>query len=261
MKKKIFLLILALFLLTGCSVQYNVDITDNTVRLDGKLVETDPNRWEEIVIHNEPDKEDHYIDPDYCKNGNCGMEDMDEEDTNLSDLRFSELVDLKTINLETKMEGLERLKTDTELGILAKKEVSYRDKKQIKALPGIGTCYQHFSVVNNLDNDGIILSTSNKNLCFEHYDNLDEIVIKLKTNHEVKEHNADEVLDGEYIWKINKINYDNKSIQINLLNKTTKKLDLSLLISLCSVILVVVIIASIFVINLSIKSKKANKIK
>lgn len=261
MKKKIFLLILTLFLLTGCSVQYNVDITDNQISIDGKLVETDPNRWEEIVIHNETDKEDHYMDPEYCKNGNCGMEDMDEEDTDLSDLRYSELVDLKTINFETKMEGLERLKTDTELGIIAKKEVTFSDKKGIKNLPGIKTCYKHFSVVNNLSNDGVIFSTSNKNLCFENYHNLDEIIIKLKTNHEVKEHNADEVKDGEYIWKINKINYDNKNIQINLLNKTKKKLDLSLLISLCSVILVVVIVVGIFVVNLSIKSKKANKIK
>lgn len=261
MEKKILLLILALFLLTGCSVQYNIDITDNQISIDGKLVETDQNRWEEIVIHNEADKEDHYMDPEYCKNGNCGMEDMDEEDTNLSDLRYSELVDLKTINFETKVEGLERLKTDTELGILARKKANYRDKNEIKRLPGIKTCYKYFSVVNNPSNDGVIFSTSNKNLCFENYNNLDEIVIKLKTNHEVKEHNADEVINGEYVWKINKINYDNKGIQINLLNKTKKKMDLSLLISLCSVILIVVIVVGIFVINLSIKSKKANKIK
>lgn len=258
MKKKLWLLILAVFLFTGCSVEYNIEITDNQITMDGELLETDELIWNKEIIQNKLENIDFNQDPNYCTEDTCGIMDGEPD---LSSLTFRELIDLKTINKESKIEGLEKISDVGKLGISAKKTINYSNKDAIKELPGITTCYKNFSVVENPNQDGIIISTSNKNLCFEMYDILEDITVKLKTNHEVESHNADEVIDGEYIWKVNKNNYNNKSIQLNLLNKTHKKANFSLLILLGGAILVIVTMIGLIVINVYIKSNRANTIK
>ncbi len=258
MKKKLVLLLFAIFLLSGCSVEYNIDITDRKITLDGVLLETDESNWNKVIIQNDDEKIDHNVDPNYCMDGSCGIQDgaMD-----TSSLTYSQLVDLKTIDPDAKIEGLTRIKDVGRLGISAKKTIDYKDKKSLKELPGVSTCYKYFSVLENKNKDGILLSTSNKNLCFESYDILEEITVKLTTNHEVESHNADEVNGNDYIWKINRENYNNKNIQINLLNKTQKKMDLSLLIFVGSVILVIIGVGGVITLNMVIKSNRANTIK
>ncbi|MDE5586818.1 MAG: hypothetical protein K2I72_00420, partial [Bacilli bacterium] len=257
-KKKLWLLILAVFLFTGCSVEYNIEINDNQIKIDGELLETDELIWNKEIIQNELEDINFNQDPDYCTEDTCGIMDGEPD---LSSLTFRELIDLKTINEESRIEGLEKIDEIGKLGISTKKEILYSNRNSFKEMPGITTCYKNFSIVENPNKDGVILSTSNKNLCFEMYDILEDITIKLKTNHEVESHNADEVVDGEYIWKINKNNYNNKSIQLNLLNKTHKKANFNLLILLGGAILVIVTMIGLIVMNVYIKSNKANTIK
>ncbi len=258
MKKKILFLMAIIFLLTGCNVEYNIEIQDDQIKVNGELLETDELKWNQPVVENTHEEIDFNMDPNLCSDGTCGILDG-EPDT--SSLTFRELVDLKTIDPDAKIEGLEKVSDIGKLGISTKKTISYESRNSLKKMPGIQTCYKNFSIVENENKDGVILSTSNKNLCFDTYDILEEIKIRLKTNHEVENHNADEVVDGEYIWKINKNNYNNKSIQINLLNKTHKKFDFRLLILLGSAILVIVGIVGIIVMSVYIKSRKVNSIQ
>lgn len=259
MKKKILVLFLGVFLLTGCNAEYNIEIIDNEIKINGSLVETNSSNWEKAAVINQEEEIDHNADPNYCTGNSCSIIDG-EVDT--SSLTFSEIIDLKTTNWDTKVEGLEKIKTNTKLGIKLERNLSYQNTNTaLKQVPGIKDCYKYFSIVDNQAGNGVILSTSNKNLCFEQYPLLEEITITLKTNHKVEEHNADETVDGKYIWKINKNNYSNKSIQINLLDETEKKLDLSLFILLVSVILLVVFIGGPIFIKTYIKSKKVDIIK
>lgn len=258
MKKKILALVLIVFLITGCSVEYKIDITDNKIRIDGTLIEADSNNWEKVIVENPKEQIDHNADPNYCLDGSCSIEDGEEDNSSLT---FAQLIDLKTINKETRIEGLDRIKDVGKLGISTKKTIDYKNRSDLKKIPGINTCYKNFSVVENLNRDGIVISTSTKNLCFEMYDILEEIKVKVKTNHEVESHNADEVVNGEYIWKINGGNYNNKSIQLTLLNKTHKKTDFNLLILLGGAILVIVAVIGFIVGNIYIKSNRVNTIK
>ncbi len=243
MKKKLCLLILAVFLFTGCSVEYKIEINDNQIKVDGELLETDELIWDKEIVQNELEEIDHNQDPNYCTDDSCGIVDGEPD---LGGLTYRQLVDLKTENEETKIDGLEKINDIGKLGISTKREIQYSSKDSFKEIPGINSCYQYFSIVENPNRDGVILSTSNKNLCFEMYDILEDITIRLKTNHEVESHNADEVVDGEYIWK---------------LNKTHKKGYFNLLILLGGAILVIVSIIGVIVINIYIKSNRANTIK
>ena len=54
---------------------------------------------------------------------------------------------------------------------------------------------------------------------FEKYDELDELIITVKSNHKVKEHNADETKKHTYIWHIDKANYKEKIPNIKLYSK------------------------------------------
>lgn len=259
MKKKILVLILGVFLLTGCNAEYNIEIIDNEIKINGSIVETNSSNWEKAAVINQKEEIDHNADPNYCTGNSCSIIDGEIDNSSLT---FSEIVDLKTVNIDTKVEGLERIKNDKELGIKFDKTLAYKNKDTtLKDLPGIKDCYKYFSIVDNPTENGVIISTSNKNLCFEQYPLLEEITITLKTNHKIEDHNADETVDGKYIWKINKNNYANKSIQINLLDETEKKLDLSLFILLVSVILLVVFIGGPIFIKTYIKSKKVDIIK
>ncbi len=257
MKKKL-LIIFGIFLLTGCSAEYHIEINNRQVIVEGKLLESNTSKWDQTIIENEDEEIDHNQDPNYCMDNTCEIEDGE---MNSSSLTYRELIDLKTINEETKIEGLKKIEDIHGLGISTKKEFTLSSKNSLKEIPGLNTCYDHISIVENENQDGMILSTSTKNLCFEIYDILEEITIHLKTNHEVKNHNADEVVNGEYTWKINKNNYDNKSIQINLLNKTHEKRDLSLLILLGGAILIIVAIAGMIGINIWMKSNRVNTIR
>ena len=84
--------------------------------------------------------------------------------------------------------------------------------------------------------------------------NIDEIQIKIKTNHKVLSHNADLIEGDTYIWKITDENSNNKSIQIRF-SKDQKKNILGLII-----LGITVIIAIIILFVLWIQRKKNNKI-
>ncbi len=75
-------------------------------------------------------------------------------------------------------------------------------------------CYSAHNVLN--EKKYYIISTSNTFECFEKYQELDNVQIVLKTNHQVKENNADKVDGYTYTWNINKNNYNDKRIYIKL---------------------------------------------
>ena len=130
------------------------------------------------------------------------------------------------------------------------------DQNTISDSRAINTCYKKFKVSYI---DGLIkISNELGNVCFSNKE-LDEININIKTNHKVKESNADFVNDNTYSWNINKENYYSKKINIELYEKEfvrSKK-------NYKKIILFVVGIAFsglIVIITLTLKNRKINKI-
>lgn len=75
-------------------------------------------------------------------------------------------------------------------------------------------CYDSFNVTEA--NDLIHIFSSEGFKCFDTYDELDEVVIHIKSNHKMESTNADEVDGYNYYWYINKENSNVSQIQINL---------------------------------------------
>ena len=181
MKKcKILLLIIFAFVLTGCSVDYNVEIYKNDVKVNGTLLEENSDRWYEKVY----------------------------------DITYQEMVDLKTTGDEYSpvIDGLYKIDEEGKLGLGLKNK--YKLDKSYISSPGISSCYKYFRVME--EDNKIILSSSLENLCFDEYKNLDNITINLKTNHKVVSSNADTVNGYHYTWNISRENKDDAAIQITL---------------------------------------------
>ncbi len=244
-KKKLFICLLFVFLLSGCSVNYDIEIKDDTIKVNGKLVELDKNKWDDVVVDNSSGEVDKDV-------------PIEDSEVDHSKLTFEDLVNSKTIEADeaTRREGLEKFKTKDELGITYEEEYNWNDTSDFSQMAGVNTCYDYFTVLRNNDeesgNEQLIISTSAKNYCFEMYPNLESITVNLKTNHKVVSHNADQVNDNNYVWNINKNNASQKTMQIILSEETVFTMNWGLIFVIGGVIL------GIGLIYLVIKNKSIN---
>lgn len=178
--KKVLLLVFMLFLLSGCKMKYEVEIYNNKVT--------------EKTYINYSKQELNGQDP-YDMTLNLIAETGDNGDFLISDYR-------KNINNNTGV-------------MLVNKYKNINNFKMNTAF--FGACY----VANNFTdlNDYITIKTSNKFSCLDEIEGLENIDIVIKTNHKVKENNADEKKGSSYIWHITKENSDNKPIIIQMYKK------------------------------------------
>ena len=115
---------------------------------------------------------------------------------------------------------------------------------------------QCYTAYNFLESDDYYdLTTSNEFTCnpFD-YMVIDEVQIRIKTNHKVIRHNADMVEKNTYIWIIDRDNNEDKPIQIRF-SKETVNSHLGLII-----LGIIVIIVAITMLIVMIQSKKNNDI-
>lgn len=178
--KKILFLFTLVCLLSGCTAEYNVEIYDDEVRVDGSLIEYDSSKWNELVY----------------------------------DIPYYEMIDWKTTGDEESAvaEGIYKISSDGKLGMGLKNK--YKLLGEYENSPGIKACYQYFTVLE--EDENIILSTSLENTCFNTYPNLDYITVNLKTNHKVVSSNADSVDGYHYTWNLSRENKDDAAILITL---------------------------------------------
>ena len=103
------------------------------------------------------------------------------------------------------------------------------DYIEYDAMSQIRKCYKDFNL--KYDN-AISLSTSKEFLCKTYYPDIENFTIKITSEYEIANSNADKVEDNTHIWNINSKNYQNKpiNISINKSKKYIKKKDNSKLI-------------------------------
>ena len=182
-KLKLLIIFMAIFCLTGCSVEYNVEIYNDEARVNGTLIESNKDRWNEKVYDN----------------------------------TYKETIDLKTQKTDdfVNFDGMFKIDNESGLGIGLKSKYSLLERYSYS--PGIKACYEYFNVMNS--DKEIIISTNAKNKCFDEYPNLDKIIINLKTNHKVLDNNAKTVDGYHYYWEFSREDKDDATIYVSLSKK------------------------------------------
>ena len=91
------------------------------------------------------------------------------------------------------------------------------------------TCYKYVTLMKNVDKKAkkkeLILSTSRQFLCFDNYENLDDVNITITSKYKLKETNADIQERHKYTWNITKENANGKFIYL-VLDLNTRELTL-----------------------------------
>ena len=117
--------------------------------------------------------------------------------------------------------------------------INYYNIKRIEHLDNVGVSYQNIFNKEEYKNSNIIfMNTSDfdysynadkikiniKNIeAFKFHPDLKELTVKLTTNHEVLNTNANEIKDNTYFWYLNKNNIEEKTINIELSSKIVEK--------------------------------------
>lgn len=207
MRRKVLTLVLLFIVTTGCSVNYEVTIDDDTI---DELVQITENieRTNNNIL-------------------NVGVLSYNDAINNLYKVPTPVYIDAN-VNPYDEMEIIDgvdyynknMISTENQYGMEATYNHNLTNYQKSSALH---QCYKNISVLR--DDNTITLSTSRNNLCFDKYQNLEEINVHIKFDEEkykVNSHNADTYADGDYYWNINTNNYSDKSIVIEIAKKSMK---------------------------------------
>lgn len=222
-KFKIFCLICCMFLLSGCSAEYNLTIKNSTMEEDinaifDKATESElANRMEGIrrtAFYNYDTRENEYY--DFTKR---------ETDDNI------------ILNYSYQYTGND----------LYKSEAASR-------------CY--YKRIVNVTDDVITINTDNQVAClYKDGDReIDSITVNIRTALTVLENNADKVNGNTYTWYINDKNYTNKPIYIKIEKERYQESFTSQVISIIVILIIVVVIGILIYFKALRKRKKNNKI-
>lgn len=135
-------------------------------------------------------------------------------------------------------------------------------KDQLKNSPFVEGCYYKRNIT--IEEKYIVLQTDERVTClFKDGDQLiDELKVNITTKFDVIEHNADSQKGNTYTWNINENNYTNKPIYFKVANEIEKKVSenkngiLILIISIAGISIIAFAIYWIF----SKRRERANKI-
>lgn len=178
MKKRI-LIILALLLTTGCTCEYNLTIDGNTYK-------------EEIIILGETSNEISNFENEW-------KIPVDKEEYEISSSSDTEYIPEGNIYKYNLFSNQIKFNYDFSNNNYNKSTAVYN-------------CYNKLTLVNH--NNSLVLSTSQKNSCFEKYPTINTLQINIKVDRKVISNNADSINGNTYTWNITKENANNKSINL-----------------------------------------------
>lgn len=232
MKKKILTLILLIFMVGGCSVEVNLDISDNKIKESNDITVLENAIYTKEILRTSFRD---YI-PIYA-----------------SDL----IVD--TVPDQPFSDVLYYNKNTTDLGNGYRFNYSYDfDIDKYGDARTIKDGFRDYSY--SYRNDIISLSTDNEGLIyFNDFPLLEEVTVNIKTDYLVEENNADSVNGNTYTWVFNK---DSKK-SIDIVIDTSKSGDRVLgIVNVSTVITIGVVIGIVLIILvlLLIRNRKNNKI-
>lgn len=249
MKKKRLLILLSIFLLTGCQAEYNIVIEENIVKEELLVYETNMSKWNTIQGNNILTYQQYQQE---YKSSPVGIYYNDQN-----------------VDVETGFNPNRRYYTINLLNESNKKGLSFNNDFGINRYADsyiIRNCFNRINISNQ--NNIMTISTNKELSCMNYIDGLDKITINIKTNYEVLETNATNNDNNTYTWIITKNNYTNSNIYIKInkdANSNSKKSFKNIIMSNFQLIYIMVIIAfillGIFIYTMFKKnSEKQNKI-
>lgn len=191
--KKIVLCLIIMLCLTGCSIEYNIEITKDdfnestTIMTDTRMTETYQNESLENILSK---ISNNYYEPIY-----------------FNDENYDYYVGGKQDNVV--FYDISPFQKDYFLGVNLKHNFKYNDIYRSNI---IKNCFNELSIQNS--DNYILLRTDNNCKAFREYSLLENITINIKTSLEVIASNADKVENGIYTWVITRENYGNKSVHL-----------------------------------------------
>lgn len=208
MKKNIFILILSLFLITGCTSEYNLEFSNGKIKenIVVNISNSDiPPKTTDIVA-----EVDDRITP-FIENDQYPF-------MNNTNKKYSKKVE------------------NTEAGTRVTMNYTY-SHNEYKNSVAYNMCFED-STFNENRND-YDLNFTGKFFC--QYS--EEVIINIKTNNEVISNNADKVEGNTYTWVINDTNRDNVNINIKISKKS--KITNNVIYVILGVILIILIVLAI----------------
>ncbi|MDD4705964.1 MAG: hypothetical protein PHS24_01950 [Bacilli bacterium] len=192
--KKIIYLILMLFLITGCDATYNLTLENNNFIENLEIINNDKITWN---INN----------PSYK-----AIRDLTINSALATDYR-EEIPELNTKVDGIKYYNIKKIDTENTLGISYKSNFTLYEYQYSTI---VNTNVKSFDYKNN--REGIIINIKKPLDAFLLYPDLNNLTIKFKTNHQVIKNNADEKINDTYYFYLNKNNYQDKKIILELSN-------------------------------------------
>ena len=222
-KRKFLLLIISVFLLSGCSAEYNLTINEDTMEEDINAI-FDKARESEYASNMEQIRRTAYYNFDTREN------------------------EYYTFN-----------KDEDENNIILNYKYRYTDNNLYKS-EAFSRCY--YKRIVNVTDDLITINTDKQVACLYKDGNreIDDITVNIRTDLTVLENNADKVNGKVYTWYINDQNYTNKPIYIKIEKERYQESFASQVISIIIIILIVAVIGIMIYFAALRKRKKNNKI-
>ncbi len=219
------LFIIILILITGCSVEYNLNIdssfSEHTVYI--------PESSEEMIDGTQ-----------YRLPALFSESRLTYDNSNLKEIKYYNIKTLKDNKFSFNF---------------------VYDDNQLNDSNIANSCYQFFSV-DAKENEVSIL-TGNKFYCFDVYEELDSVTININSNYKVIQSNADKIVGKKHTWYITRENASNKPI-IFVYDKSKKNMTImQYLIDNVPLVVVVgttLMLGGITFLIINTKKKKANKI-
>ena len=201
MNLKIALLLILVLILTGCSVEYNLSINDDLTSYSESINIDGENKEENESISNYAWPQSVYYDV-------TGPSEQP-SDEKLTEKELAEYADGYYTISHLTYQNNPRL------------NFSYTfNKEGLNRSAAISTCYGMFSIINT--NNKVRISTSNVVRCFNNYPSLSSLTINIDIgNNTLVKSNADKAAGNVYTWVLDKTNYKERIIQLELEKKET----------------------------------------
>ena len=235
MKKKILILILILliFMISGCSVEVNVDISDNKIKESN-----------DITIY---------------QNAIYTKDILRTSFRNYIPIYASDLI-VDTVPDQPFSDVLYYNKNTTDLGNGYLFNYKYTfDIDEYEEARTVKDGFRSYNISYDRSNNKLTLSTDNEGIIyFNDYPSLDEVIINIKTDYLVEDNNADRKDGNTYTWVFTKDSNKSINMVINMENNSNNVLGIDN--GVIIIIVSLVIIAFIVFIFLMIKNNKNNKL-
>jgi len=190
--KKVLMLLMFLLVVTGCEAIYTIEINNNEFR-------------ETLTINNRDRRTWNIGNPSY-------------EEMIRNEARISLPTDIQDdFDPEGPIEGvnnyhIQLIDTSDNLGLRY-----FNIFNGIEEYRNSTIAVSHFSLFEiNRINRVIEITSGTNNFAFEMHEHLTSFTVRLVTNYDVLDHNADEVTNGVYYWRFIRGNNDNREINVRL---------------------------------------------